>query len=40
MIKLGMFDAPTFAIGQEIFWGNDRLAEALGCASDSTAPMS
>ena len=24
--KLGIFGAPTFAIGQEIFWGDDRLS--------------
>lgn len=26
---LGIFGAPTFAIGREIFWGGDRLDEAL-----------
>jgi 2-hydroxychromene-2-carboxylate isomerase len=31
--KLGIFGAPTFAIGQEIFWGDDRLEEALSFAS-------
>jgi 2-hydroxychromene-2-carboxylate isomerase len=31
--KLGIFGAPTFAIGSEIFWGDDRLEEALGFAS-------
>jgi len=31
--KLGIFGAPTFAVGQEIFWGDDRLEEALGFAS-------
>jgi 2-hydroxychromene-2-carboxylate isomerase len=30
---LGIFGAPTFAIGQEIFWGDDRLADALSFAS-------
>ncbi len=37
--ELGIFGAPTFAIGQEIFWGDDRLAEALSFASGSAAPM-
>jgi 2-hydroxychromene-2-carboxylate isomerase len=37
--KLGIFGAPTFAIGQEILWGDDRLAEALSFASSSAAPM-
>jgi 2-hydroxychromene-2-carboxylate isomerase len=31
--KLGTFGAPTFAIGSEIFWGDDRLEEALDFAS-------
>jgi 2-hydroxychromene-2-carboxylate isomerase len=31
--KLGIFGAPTFAIGDEIFWGDDRLEEALSFAS-------
>ena len=30
--KLGIFGAPTFAIGAEIFWGDDRLEEALAFA--------
>jgi len=33
--RLGIFGAPTFAIGREIFWGDDRLAEALSFASSS-----
>jgi 2-hydroxychromene-2-carboxylate isomerase len=33
--KLGIFGAPTFAIGKEIFWGDDRLEEALDFASKS-----
>jgi len=36
--KLGIFGAPTFAIGQEIFWGDDRLEEALRFASARGAP--
>jgi 2-hydroxychromene-2-carboxylate isomerase len=31
--KLGIFGAPTFAIGSEIYWGGDRLADALSFAS-------
>jgi 2-hydroxychromene-2-carboxylate isomerase len=27
--KLGIFGSPTFAIGAEIFWGDDRLEDAL-----------
>jgi 2-hydroxychromene-2-carboxylate isomerase len=25
----GIFGAPSFVIGKEIFWGNDRLEDAL-----------
>ena len=31
--RLGIFGAPTFAIGQEIFWGDDRLEDALSFAA-------
>ena len=27
--KLGIFGAPTFAVGSEIFWGDDRLDDAI-----------
>src|SRR5262245_3937781 len=27
--ELGIFGAPTFAVGQEVFWGDDRLEEAI-----------
>ncbi len=30
--QLGIFGSTTFAAGQEIFWGNDRLEEALAWA--------
>ncbi len=30
--KLGIFGAPTFAIGNEIYWGDDRLEEAIDFA--------
>jgi 2-hydroxychromene-2-carboxylate isomerase len=28
--KLGIFGSPTFAVGREIFWGDDRLEDANG----------
>ena len=28
-IALGIFGAPTFLVGEELFWGNDRLEAAL-----------
>ena len=32
--SMGIFGSPTFAVGEEIFWGDDQLEEALGwCAS-------
>ncbi|MBY0338124.1 MAG: 2-hydroxychromene-2-carboxylate isomerase [Acetobacteraceae bacterium] len=30
--RLGIFGAPSFAVGEEIFWGDDRLEEALDWA--------
>lgn len=27
----GIFGAPTFLIGSELYWGNDRLEDALAC---------
>ncbi len=27
--SLGIFGAPTFLVGEEVFWGNDRLEDAL-----------
>jgi len=30
--QLGIFGAPTFAVGTEIFWGDDRLEEAIAFA--------
>lgn len=29
----GIFGAPTFFVGSEMFWGNDRLDDALACAA-------
>jgi 2-hydroxychromene-2-carboxylate isomerase len=31
--RLGIFGAPTFVVDGELFWGNDRLADALACAA-------
>ena len=28
-IRLGVFGAPTFIVGGELFWGNDRLEDAI-----------
>ena len=33
--ELGIFGGPTFLVGQELFWGNDRLDDALQFASKS-----
>ncbi len=32
-VALHIFGAPTFAVGDELFWGNDRLERALAWAS-------
>jgi 2-hydroxychromene-2-carboxylate isomerase len=37
--SLGIFGSPTFAIGTEIFWGDDRLEEALDWAGLSGRTM-
>lgn len=31
----GIFGAPTFLVGDEMFWGNDRLEDALDLAAES-----
>ncbi|HEU4732827.1 MAG TPA: 2-hydroxychromene-2-carboxylate isomerase [Kofleriaceae bacterium] len=31
-VALGIFGAPTFLVGDEVFWGNDRLERALAWA--------
>jgi 2-hydroxychromene-2-carboxylate isomerase len=31
--RLGAFGSPTFAVGREIFWGDDRLEEAVAWAA-------
>jgi len=28
-IRKGIFGVPTFVVGSELFWGNDRLSRAL-----------
>ncbi len=35
--ELGLFGAPSFRIGDELFWGNDRLEDALAWAQRTTA---
>ncbi len=30
--RIGIFGAPTFIVGDEMFWGNDRLEQALDWA--------
>lgn len=37
-VKLGIFGAPTFFVGNEIFWRNDRLEDALTFAADRKKP--
>ena len=32
-VSSAFFGAPTFAIGAEIFWGDDRLEDALAFAA-------
>ena len=36
-VERGIFGAPTFVVGDELFWGHDRLDEALQWASASSA---
>lgn len=33
----GVFGAPTFFVGGEMFWGNDRLEDAMALAADARA---
>jgi len=30
--RRGVFGAPTFFVGEEMFWGNDRFDDAVACA--------
>lgn len=32
----GVFGAPTFFVGDEMYWGDDRLDEALACLTDAS----
>ncbi|MCB1888681.1 MAG: 2-hydroxychromene-2-carboxylate isomerase [Rhodocyclaceae bacterium] len=36
-IERGIFGAPSFVVGEELFWGNDRLEDALAWATDRAA---
>ncbi|MET0387490.1 MAG: 2-hydroxychromene-2-carboxylate isomerase [Polyangiales bacterium] len=36
--ELGIFGAPTWVVGSELFWGNDRLAQAIAWWKRSAAP--
>ncbi len=31
-MTLGIFGSPTFAVGHELFWGDDRLDDAIAWA--------
>ena len=33
--ELGIFGAPSFVVGDELFWGNDRLEDALAWAANA-----
>jgi 2-hydroxychromene-2-carboxylate isomerase len=35
-VSAGIFGAPTYRIGEEIFWGGDRLADALAWTQNNT----
>ena len=35
--QLGIFGAPSFVVGDELFWGNDRLEDALAWAVEHAA---
>jgi 2-hydroxychromene-2-carboxylate isomerase len=37
--ELGLFGAPSFCVGDELFWGNDRLEDALDWARGVSAPV-
>jgi 2-hydroxychromene-2-carboxylate isomerase len=34
--QLGIFGSPTFAVRREIFWGDDRLDDAIAWGRQST----
>jgi 2-hydroxychromene-2-carboxylate isomerase len=31
--EIGIFGAPSFVVGAELYWGNDRLSDAIACAA-------
>jgi 2-hydroxychromene-2-carboxylate isomerase len=33
--QVGVFGSPTFVVGMELFWGDDRLEDALAYASSA-----
>lgn len=35
-IQRGVFGAPSFTVGDELFWGNDRLEDAVAWAARAT----
>ena len=37
-LRLGIFGAPTFVVGDELFWGNDRLEHALAWHARTANP--
>lgn len=37
-MALGIFGAPTFFVDDQIFWGNDRLDDAIALASRTQLP--
>jgi 2-hydroxychromene-2-carboxylate isomerase len=37
-LALGIFGAPTLRVGEELFWGNDRLGDAIAWAALGPAP--
>ena len=34
-LALGIFGAPSFSVENEIFWGDDRLEDAIECLRES-----
>lgn len=36
--RLGVFGSPTFAVGPELFWGDDRLEDAIAWARKTAPP--
>lgn len=39
-LALGVFGAPTFFVGEDMYWGNDRLDDALARCRELSAPAS